>query len=57
MGEISNKVTKKIPYVLKILTANDKPTGECIFADIATLKVRVDDLCIFRPNLSNKRVP
>mgnify|MGYP003419192156 CR=1 FL=1 len=56
-GEVSNKVTKKIPYVLKVIGAGEKAVGESIVSDLTDLKTRINDLCIFRPKLSPEKPP
>ena len=56
-GEISNKVTKKIPYILKVIAPGEKAVGECIQSNMKNLKLRVTDLCIFRPKFPSSRPP
>ena len=42
IGDISTKVTRRIPCAIKVIAKDDKVSGECIYGDLKTLKTRVD---------------
>ena len=52
-GDISPKLTKRIVSVIRVVGLEETGDGECIKADIGTLRLRCNDLCIYHPKVTS----